>query len=864
VKPRLSVVVPLYNVEDYLEECLRSVAGQTMADFEALMVDDGSTDGSPEIAARFARRDPRFRLVRQENAGLSAARNTGVRRCAPGTEFLAFVDSDDVVPPRAYERLIGSLDRTGSDFATGNVWRLDGEGRSQAWQYRWLERSRERTHITRDRRLLADRVAWNKVFRRAFWDRHGFAFPEGKLYEDIPVTIPAHVLARSVDVLHEHIYYWRIREGSITRRRTDVRGVRDRIAACDGVSRFLAERAAAEPGPRWAGFKRAYDIRVLGDDLVYFMEGLPMGGSEYRSAFMTGATDFLSRADPGIITELPVDLRIKWHLVHEQRLAELLELLAFERTNGKTFAVTGRPGRRSARYPRPGGGGIRVSARLARLRRAELPVVARVQEAAWRGGRLRLTGYAYIRNLDVTAARHSLKQALLRSAGGKRIRLLPTRTVSAPEATENSGQRMHCYDLSGFEITIDPAGLRAGGRRRPTTWQLGLMIAGHGVLRRAALRAEDSSSAQPLVHDLDDGTRLVLAYRAGRLELRVQEVAVRVAGHRRVGEDVELSGSVRAGLRPTALRLSHQGTDTAFDYPVVREPGTGRAGWADFSVRLRPADLQGVPPVVSDAPKEVEPLFGDRWQARLVLANGRSRGVTAAPGLGPGRYRGGPGADRELCLTADALGDLVPELTRQPIADRVAWAQDGTVLIEGPVADAGRRRPELVLRHSTRHEEVRVPVEVGDGRFRASLAPAAVPVPGHGTLPLREGRWYAFLRDPGEAAMPVRLLASVHGSLPLRRTAGGREFRLERRFGDRLLIVSGSVLAPLERGAYRRHTLRGSYYPRRRAQPLSDTVLYFDGDAPRAVHEELVRDTRPADAGATDRLGRGRAQRRLV
>ena len=86
------------------------------------MVDDGSTDGSAAIAESFARRDERFRLVTQPNGGLSRARNTGTD--AAGGRYLAFLDSDDVLPPNSYELLLGALEKTGSDFATGNVHRL--------------------------------------------------------------------------------------------------------------------------------------------------------------------------------------------------------------------------------------------------------------------------------------------------------------------------------------------------------------------------------------------------------------------------------------------------------------------------------------------------------------------------------------------------------------------------------------------------------------------------------------------------------------------------------------------------------------------------------------------------------------------
>ncbi|MEU7582706.1 CDP-glycerol glycerophosphotransferase family protein [Streptomyces sp. NPDC041068] len=839
MQPRLSVVVPIYNVEEFLEECLESIAGQTMdgpgllgglearGGLECILVDDGSTDASPRIAREFAAKDPRFVYVRQRNAGLSAARNTGVRKASPTAEFLTFVDSDDVVPHDAYARMIASLDASGSDFASGNVWRLNERGRSQAWQYKWLTEPRTRTHIGRDLDLLSDRVAWNKVFRRAFWDRHRFTFPEGKLYEDTPVMIPAHFLAGSVDVLSDHVYYWRVREGSITRRRTDVKGVRDRIAACAHVSGFLSEHAP--------DMKRTYDVSCLRDDFVYFLEGLPMGGPEYRAVFMTDTAAFLRRADPEVVAELPVDLRVKWQLVREERLAELIELLAFERANGTAFHVRGAV-RRSASYPGVG----RVPEKLARIGRRELPVVARVTESRWGpDGKLRISGYAYVRNLEATRPGHSIKTGLLKSAHSRgQFRRVPTKTVAAPQATEQSRQRLHCYDLSGFEMTVDPEQLKTGGRWRPGNWLLGVVVAGHGTVRRAAVRAVEGASAQSVVRELGDGLRLVLGFSKGRLVLRIQEYAARVDAHRRDGDDVVLSGTLPGRLRPTSLRLTHKHTKTHFDHPVKLTDDR-------FEVRVNLGELEGVEPTPHRAPKEVEPPHGDRWQANLVLPDGKLKSLAATLDLPPGRYASRAG--RELCATANDQGQLVVELTRQPVADRVAWDADGRLTVEGSVAAASWTEPELVLRHSGRDEELTVPAERDGDRFRAVLAP------GGGAL--REGRWYAFLREAGATeagaseggtpraadGMPVRLLAAASATLPLRRTVQEREFTVDRRFGDRLLVESGSVLARSERGAYRRHRLRTAHYPSRRKQPLTDAVLYFDGDSPRAVHEELVR-----------------------
>ncbi|MFI7327730.1 CDP-glycerol glycerophosphotransferase family protein [Streptomyces rubiginosohelvolus] len=862
--PLLSVVVPVHNVEAYLEDCLRSVAEQTLDAIEVVMVDDGSTDASGRIAAEFAARDERFRLVRQPNAGLSAARNTGVRHTTPTVPYLAFADSDDVVVHDAYERMTAALESSGSDLATGNVWRLTGQGRHQAWQYRWLTGPRSRTHITRDPRLLADRVAWNKVFRRSFWDAHAFAFPEGRLYEDTPVMIPAHYLAGSVDVLAEHVYYWRVREGSITRRRTDVTGVRDRIAACEQVSAFLGDRDADR--------RRAYDASCLRDDFGYFLDGLPMGGDAYRTAFLEGAGAFVDRAGPEVLAGLPVELRIKWQLVRERRLADLLSVLAFERANGAgTFAVEGLPGRRRAVYP-----GVRGAS--ARLARTDIPAVARLLEARWGAdGKLRLRGYAYLRNLPAGSAHRRLTVGMVRAERGRAVRPVPVRSVPAPEATVNSGQELHGYDHAGFEMVLDPDRLPAtadGGG-----WLVGLVLAAPGTLRRVAVRAQDAGADQPLVHDLGDGRRAVLDFRGGRLRLTVSRLRARAEGHRTVaagtaGVSLEMTGRLFDGpARATAVVLTREdGEEYSCEVtygegsgPGPGSPGPdggsgsdGRAPGPDglvFTVRVPLSELAAVPPAVHRGPREVEAADGARWQVRLLLADGTRVPLPAAPDLPPPAY-------------ADAAGDLVLDLAGPPYVDRVAPTPEGGLRISGtcgpaaPSAEAGTADApgaRLVLRHETLHEVVPVAeAEVVDAtdangtpgapgarpalRFSAQIAP-----------PLPEGRWEVRLDG-----RPVRVLGSAAAQLP----CGGGEnaLRLERRHGDRLSVVAPPDLPAAGRSAYGRRLLRAAHHPgprtpgapssdRRtpgtprtsRSLPLRDTVLYAGGDSPRAVHAELVR-----------------------
>ncbi|MGW0791827.1 bifunctional glycosyltransferase/CDP-glycerol:glycerophosphate glycerophosphotransferase [Streptomyces sp. NPDC002911] len=785
MKPLLSVVVPVHNVEAYLEECLASLAGQSLEDLEVVVVDDGSTDGSRRIAEEFAARDDRFRYVHQHNAGLSAARNTGIAHTTAGVPYLAFADSDDLVVPDAYERMLASLESTGSDLVTGNVWRLDEQGRQQAWQYRWLTADHPRTHITRDARLLADRVAWNKVFRRSFWDRHGFSFPVGKLYEDTPVMIPAHHLAGSVDVLHEHVYYWRVREGSITRRRTDVRGVRDRIAACAQVSDFLADRDAAQ--------RLRYDRSCLRDDFVYFLEGLPMGGPAYRSAFMADAGAFLDRAGDAALAGLPVEARIRWQLVRERRAEELLALLEFERANGTgTFTVVGPLGRRRAVHP-----GV-VASPPARLGTGDLPAVARLVEASWaEDGRLRLRGYAYIRNLPARAARHSLKAGLVREATGRRLRAVPVRTVRTDRATADSGQEVHGYDYAGFEMVLDP------GRLGPGSWLVGVVLAGHGVVRRAALRAVEAAAAQPLVHDLGEGRRAVLGYRDGRLELTVTRLPALVTGHG-LGPPgtLDLAGRLYGGARPTALVLSRDGTvEHVCPVRCTETAGDG------FSARIPLAALAAEPAPAPGGPHGTAP--GGRWRAAL-LADGVRVPLAAASDLPPPAF-------------ADPAGHLVVEVSGEPRADRAGPAPDGGLRVEGAGTGA------LVLRHSTLGETVTVPVDQRESRFAVVLV-----------QPPREGDWEVLLDG-----RPVRVGAALAARLPV--SAAGARFHLGRRHGDRLTVHCAPALGDAERSAYRQHRLRTAHYPAQRRLPLRDVVLYAGEGSPRAVHAELVR--RSVDTG---------------
>ncbi|MER7729036.1 bifunctional glycosyltransferase family 2 protein/CDP-glycerol:glycerophosphate glycerophosphotransferase [Streptomyces sp. NPDC096323] len=849
--PRLSVVVPVHNMELFLTDCLKSLAEQTLTDLEVVMVDDGSTDDSAALAAGFAAEDERFRLISQQNGGLGHARNTGVRNCDPESRYLAFVDSDDVVPPRAYELLVGALEETGSDLASGNVLRLRADGRlQQSPMFRApMATTRLRTHISRDRELTADRIACNKVFRRSFWDEHAFAFPVGVLYEDIPVVLPAHFLAGSVDIVKDPVYHWRDRPGSITAGRAVARGIRDRVAHVQGVCAFLAEN-------RTAADKHHYQAHALANDLWYFMEVLPDGDDAYRAAFLTHTNAFLDQVGTAVLDGLPLRLRLMWHLVRERRTEELLALLAFDKREPGAFAVRGVRRRRAAYPPltRP------VPGRVLRADGRDLPLVARLRDVSWQDGKLHLKGYAYIRNLPTSSGTSEFRAGWLR-AGRRQVVPLRLRRTTEPEATARSRQSLHDYDRSGFETVLDPARLRItpDGPAGHVTWRLELGVARNGLLRRSAPSTAEAPVAPP-VHRPDGDHRIVPVFDADRLVVHAERIDARFETHR-AGESADgspavvVDGMLRNRLAGHDLRLglTHRPSGTALECPVtLQEDATSSAtGWRRFTATVPLAAL------LDARPDSTEGRSGIPYSVHLLGPGGRRTPIDVPGPVPPGRYPLAPAGDepRELGLTVSARGNLlISDRPVQPAVELAAWTQDGKLLLEGTFPGDPGRTVELVARHSGHHEEAVLPVAFtgprDERRFRAELRPEAVEMGGGGELPLGEGNWYFFLREKGatdetrDAAL--RLPAAVHHTLPAARTLAGRAYVIERRFHDQLLLSCAPPLPARERGPRARRLLSDAYAAQRTAA-LRETVLFssFDGrqysDSPRAVHEELTR-----------------------
>ena len=177
----ISVIVPVYNVETYLEECLDSIQNQTYTDLEVLLVNDGSTDGSQAICERYCQTDKRFRLINQSNQGQSVARNTGV--AASRGEFIAFVDSDDIILPNYLETLMHYMsdyvDIVESQFTVHKKDFL--AAKSQEIKILFEGNSEEAVKVVPNHLLSVNPVT--KLYRRAIVE--AIPYLEGFIFEDI-------------------------------------------------------------------------------------------------------------------------------------------------------------------------------------------------------------------------------------------------------------------------------------------------------------------------------------------------------------------------------------------------------------------------------------------------------------------------------------------------------------------------------------------------------------------------------------------------------------------------------------------------------------------------------------------------------
>lgn len=487
-KPLLSVVIPVHNVIHYLAECLDSVLSQDYQNLEVIIVDDGSTDGSAELVEDYAGRDRRIHFVKLDHGGNGLARNRGIS-LAKG-EYLAFVDSDDVVMPGAYTNMIQHLTLSGSDFVVGAFRRRKG---NREWLPEMMSElhGSDRLGIVVDDfpMILRDIFLWNKVFKRSFWnDQVGF-IPEGVLYEDQETIVRAFLRANSFDILQKPVYVWRIREdnSSITQQKGNITDLSDRMKAALTVTELVI--AEGNEGTRQAWF-----VKSLGEDLRPYLVKVPDTGPDYWQVLQSAVGSIYAAAGPSVLPMLPLAQRVLAYLIAEDRQDDFEDVLVSLRDHGQTFPIVAEAETLIASPVFADDLSVRLPPAILEITDVDTKIHTRLLDLRWLDHDcLEIRASAYITAID--SSRFSYKATLTLVNTTTEVTLpVEAVMVTDPRVDQISGDRWNTYSGSVFTArinTVDLLGSAEQATPNGQEWSLRVSVQAAGLTKIDVIRVRD-------------------------------------------------------------------------------------------------------------------------------------------------------------------------------------------------------------------------------------------------------------------------------------------------------------------------------------------------------------------------------------
>ena len=452
----ISVIVPVYNVSEYLEECLDSLLVQGDVRLEVIMIDDGSTDDSGQIADRYAEEHAHFHCYHIPNGGLGHARNYGVQ-FATG-KYIFFIDSDDYLQEKVLETMFRRAEKDGSELTICNVTRFDakGEHRSKMFNYVFFNLGPV-THITRQPQLLYDSTSWNKLILRSFYDKNAFQFPERILYEDIPVTIPMHFLTKQVSVVPEIGYMWRLRDGassSITQKTDSLVNLRDRIRILQMQDQFFAE-SVKDPA-----LEMAKQIKVLDWDLFLFIKACLIVSRDQVPKIMEHINAYIDEAiDPSAFSGLDPFKQEIYQCVRTKNVDRLIALEQYRENKYKLIPLKEEQGKLLADLPKEL---FHLPVYDLTQDRLRIAPDTRMDKMSVSQSAITLTAHVMRERFNMPKDAQKMQAYLYNSAENQKI-LLPTESADGAYVTEELGHvtdpdtgrtDRYNYDGTAVKITI--------------------------------------------------------------------------------------------------------------------------------------------------------------------------------------------------------------------------------------------------------------------------------------------------------------------------------------------------------------------------------------------------------------------------
>ncbi|TQL66596.1 CDP-glycerol glycerophosphotransferase [Nocardioides albertanoniae] len=784
-KPILSVVMPIYNVEQWVGAALDSILTQSLHALEVIVVDDGSPDGSADVVRQIARRDPRVRIVTKENGGLGAARNTGLEHIRG--EYVAFADSDDIILPGSYEAMVGLLERTGSDFVTAAFERGEqGRAARPNWVKKLTRVTRTRLRIEDEPLALLDITSWNKVFRTSFVDEHGLLFSEGVRYEDqVPITRA--YLDATFDILDQCVYLWRTRDDgtSITQQKATLQDLADRILSQDRCAE-LVQDAPTEVRNTWF-------VKLLDYDFPNYVEAaIGAGSAEYATAVRERLAVLRDEIPSEIWSRLQFRNRVvSWALSHDD--FDLVNDLRgwFQRfQSGRPIGVVdGRPV-----FVLPEGLDPRGTLPPDTLRVEEVDLLPRVQltSAAWHDTELVLRGSAFLQNLTDDYAPHELR---LHVRGDGVDLEVPVTRFTDPWLDEIANRAYEDRANAGFEARIDALKLAEVTPAGQHDLVLDFEHTQGDFTRVSGITGQVPSGPAGFreAHMLADRLVRLGGNGANGFRVHVQDDWARTAGHSVAADGtVELTvvGPERNPiLNPDFGKVVRRGTDgavtvllnprrsrelevklTSGSYVPVRwseEPNVLGADAGTDAGRAYVVRSGGNTVRVTNRQPSVHISAIDATEERLVL-----RGVS----LGAAGHRLQLSSERADAVASDVLpaGEFEIEV---PVA-RDAWQLGRTALPTGRyelrlIDELGEVRPFAHVKVSTSlraHGPIDIDIDGASVRIGVSNSWSLIVISHALPVDVRPGRTQQLLRERyleqrHEPRLPVALLETFKGKM---------------------------------------------------------------------------------------------------
>jgi CDP-glycerol glycerophosphotransferase len=299
-EPDVTVVVIVYNDAGRLARAVRSVLGQSLARVDVVVVDDASTDASPQVAGRLAATRPdRVRVVTlpENSGGCGRPRNVGIEH-ARG-RYVMFLDSDDTLDPHACRNLVTAAEESGAELVAGRCVRVLPE-QEQSWYPSLYRESRVLANIREDPDLLYDTLSTNKCYRRDFLEREGLRFVDRLHYEDLLFSAQAYVGARKIAIIPHRVYNWLViprgETLSITHRRAELRNFADRLEIHRRIDATFRSHGATE-------LARLKNVKFINHDLLLYLRELRSRDPEYRQEFLKLARSYLAGIDAEVFEE---------------------------------------------------------------------------------------------------------------------------------------------------------------------------------------------------------------------------------------------------------------------------------------------------------------------------------------------------------------------------------------------------------------------------------------------------------------------------------------------------------------------------------------------------------------------------------